>query len=182
MPTENSQNCGQIKTSEVYNQNTSYSGKCWHTEVKRDELIREKAERSTVNNRPETGGYQGGNNQRVGFVGNRKNRSGVSGEVRSGIGRNVLLSERGKSADTESVIENGNGSIINNDNIGDGAESNDRSRKNAENVGEHFEIQAESKRGTFRKEVLMNWVEHPQNYDLSKEALEELRKELSKML
>ena len=73
-------------------------------EVKRDELIREKAERSTVNNRPETGGYQGGNNQRVGFVGNRKNRSGVSGEVRSGIGRNVLLSERGKSADSGNVL------------------------------------------------------------------------------
>lgn len=73
-------------------------------EVKRDELIRAKETRSTVNNRPQTSLHQDMDRQRVDSGGNGGNRYGISGETRSGDGRNVLLSERGKGAEAGNVL------------------------------------------------------------------------------
>ena len=73
-------------------------------EVERNELIREKAERSTVNKRPETSVHKDMDRQRFDSVANGGNRYGISGETRSGDGRNVLLSERGKSTEAGNVL------------------------------------------------------------------------------
>lgn len=73
-------------------------------EVKSSENIRTKETRNTVNNRPEASVPQGINGQGTDAGRGGTNLDGVPGEVRSGDGRDVLLPERGKSADSGNVL------------------------------------------------------------------------------
>lgn len=77
-------------------------------EVASNENIRPKETGNTVNHRPTTSVPQNLDGQGINLAGNGPTVYGVSGEAQSGNGRDVLLSERGTSAEAGNVlVENG---------------------------------------------------------------------------
>ena len=73
-------------------------------EVESNENIRQKETGNAVNNRSTTGKHQDLDGQGIDSDGNGANYNGVSGKVRSGNGGDVLLSQRGESADGGNVL------------------------------------------------------------------------------
>lgn len=73
-------------------------------EVKPNENVRTEETKNAGNNRPETSIHRDINGRRTESDGNARNNNGVQREVRSGDGRDGVLPERGKSAESGNVL------------------------------------------------------------------------------